>query len=151
MTDGDIAESVIDRLLWALAAQLGSSEERALTPDAVDALSDLSRAEAKLIFGQAGHLVHYGTDTEALKTLIDLITAVLRDEAPAEAPVKPGDEVRLVGELPQSLAEYDETSLRETAFIVRYVSRAPTVEVQTDLTEDYMVETVPSTALRPSN
>jgi hypothetical protein len=109
---------------------------------------DLSRTEAKLIFGQAGHLVHYGADTEALEDLIRLITAVQRDEAPADAALRPGDEVRLVGELPESLAEYDETSLRETAFVVRYVSRTPTVEVQTKLTEDYMIETVPATALR---
>ncbi|MDI6104065.1 hypothetical protein QLQ12_36290 [Actinoplanes sp. NEAU-A12] len=151
MTEDDVAESVIDRLLWALAAQLSTSTEPALTPDAIDALSNLSRAEAKLIFGQAGHLVHYGADTEALEALIHLITAVQRDEAPVDAAVKPGDQVRLVGELPESLAEYDETSLRETVFVVRYVSRAPTVEVQTDLTEDYLIETVPATALRLSS
>jgi hypothetical protein len=150
MTEGDIVDGVIDRLLWALAAQLGTSKEPALTPDAVDALSDMSRAEAKLIFGHAGHLVHYGADTEALEALINLITAVQRDEAPVDAAVKPGDEVRLVGELPESLAEYDKTSLRETVFVVRYVSRAPTVEVQTDLAEDYMIETVPVAALGPS-
>jgi hypothetical protein len=145
MTDDDIAESVIDRLLWALAAQVGASEK--LAPDAVDALSDLSRAEAKVIFGQAGHLVHYGADTEVLEALIRLITAVQRDEAPAEAALRPGDEVRLVGDLPESLAQCNEASLRETVFVVRYVSRAPTVEVQTELTEDYMIETVPVAAL----
>ena len=150
MTEYDATERVIDRLLRALAGQLGTSKEPALTPDAVEALSGLRRAEAQLLFGHAGHLVHYGTDTEALEALIHLITAVQRDEAPVDAAVKPGDEVRLVGELPESLAEYDETILRETVFVVRYVSKAPTVEVQTDLTVDYTVETVPASALRPA-
>ena len=111
MTDEVTAESVVDRLLLALAAQLDRSGDPALAAGAVEALADLSRAEADLIFGQAGHLVHYGVDTEPLKTLIHLISAVQRDEAPGDAAVRPGDEVRLVGELPESLAGYDATWL----------------------------------------
>ncbi|KAB1093847.1 hypothetical protein F6X54_34125, partial [Micromonospora aurantiaca] len=75
MTDEETAELVIDRLLRALAAQLETSGSPALAAGAVEALADLSRAQADVIFGQAGHLVHYGTDTEPLKTLIHAITA----------------------------------------------------------------------------
>ena len=149
MTDEVTAESVVDRLLLALAAQLDRSGDPALAAGAVEALADLSRAEADLIFGQAGHLVHYGVDTEPLKTLIHLISAVQRDEAPGDAAVRPGDEVRLVGELPESLAGYDATWLRETVFVVRYVGRDATVDVQPDLTEDYVIATVPAAIVEP--
>ena len=142
-------ESVIDRLLLALAEQLGRPGGPALTAGAVEALADLSRAEADLIFGQAGHLVHYGADTEPLETLIHLISAVQRGEASAPAAVRPGDEVRLVGELPESLAGYDETWLRETVFVVRYVGKDATVDVQSDLIEDYMIATVPAAMVEP--
>jgi hypothetical protein len=149
VTDEQTAENVIDRLLLALAAQLDRSGGPALTAGAVEALADLSRAEADLIFGQAGHLVHYGADTEPLETLIHLISAVQRGEASGDAAVRPGDEVRLVGELPESLAEYDETWLRETVFVVRYVGRDATVDVQSDLTEDYMIATVSAAIVEP--
>ncbi len=147
MTAEDIAESVIDRLLLALAAQLAQSKEPVLAVGAAEALADLSRAEAEHIFGQAGHLVHYGADTEPLETLIHSISGVLRAEAPEDAPFKPGDEVRLVGALPESLAEYDEMSLRQINFTVRYVGRGPTIDVQSDLAEDYMIATVPAAAV----
>jgi hypothetical protein len=52
--------------------------------------------------------------------------------------------VRLVGEVPESLAGYDETWLRRTVFIVRYVSRTLTVDIQSDLAEDYMIATAPT-------
>jgi hypothetical protein len=149
VTDEQTAESVIDRLLLALAAQLDRSGGPALTAGAVEALADLSRAEADLIFGQAGHLVHYGVDTEPLETFIHLISAVQRGEASGDAAVRPGDEVRLVGELPESLAEYDETWLRETVFVVRYVGRDATVDVQSELTADYMIATVPAAIVEP--
>lgn len=149
VTDEQTAENVIDRLLLALAAQLDRSKGPALTAGAVEALADLSRAEADLIFGQAGHLVHYGADTEPLETLIHLISAVQRGEASEDAAVRPGDEVRLVGEFPESLAEYDQTWLRETIFVVRYVGRDATVDVQSDLTEDYMIATVPAAMVEP--
>jgi len=57
--------------------------------------------------------------------------------------------VRLVGELPENLAGYDETWLRRTVFVVRYVSGAPTVDVQSDLAEDYMIATVPTAIVEP--
>ncbi|MGX7671238.1 hypothetical protein [Plantactinospora sp. DSM 117369] len=146
MTDEQATENVIDRLLLALAAQLDTS---ALAPGAVEAFADLSRAEAHLIFGQAGHLVHYGADTEPLQTLIHAISAVQRREAPEDAAVRPGDAVRLVGELPESLAGYDETWLRESVFVVRYVGRSPMVDVQSQLTEDYVIATVPAASVEP--
>ncbi len=62
MTDSATVESVIDRLLLALAANLDPSTGSALASGAVEALAELSRAESAVIFGQAGHLVHYGTD-----------------------------------------------------------------------------------------
>jgi len=144
VTDEQIAENVIDRLLLALAAQLNSSRGAALAARAVEALADLSRAETELIFGQAGLLVHYGADIEPLVTLINRISAIQRDETPEDAALRPGDEVRLVGELPENLAGYDETWLRRTVFIVRYVSRTLTVDIQSDLAEDYMIATAPT-------
>ncbi|MBQ1024774.1 hypothetical protein [Micromonospora sp. C95] len=149
MTDEVTTERVIDRLLLALAAQLDRSGGPALAAGAAEALADVSRAEADVIFGQAGHLVHYGTDTEPLKALIHAITAIQRDEAPADAAVKPGDDVRLVGEVPESLADFDEAWLRETSFVVRYVDRNAMVDVQPDLTEDYVLATVPAASVEP--
>ncbi|MEV4720533.1 hypothetical protein AB0J94_25300 [Micromonospora noduli] len=149
MTDEETRELVIDRLLLAMAAQLDTSGSPALAAGAAEALADLSRAEADVIFGQAGHLVHYGADTEPLKALIHAITAIQRDEAPADAAVKPGDEVRLVGEVPESLADYDGTWLRETTFVVRYVGRTAMVDVQPDLSEEYAIATVPAACVEP--
>ncbi|ADU11479.1 hypothetical protein ML5_6035 [Micromonospora sp. L5] len=63
--------------------------------------------------------------------------------------VKPGDEVRLVGEVPESLADYDETWLRETTFVVRYVGRNAMVDLQPDLIEDYVIATVPAASVQP--
>ncbi|HYN93507.1 MAG TPA: hypothetical protein VES42_06630 [Pilimelia sp.] len=54
MIDDDVQERVLDRLIEALAAQVEIAESRTLAPGAVAALSDLSRAEARLIFGAAG-------------------------------------------------------------------------------------------------
>jgi hypothetical protein len=62
----EISDAVIDRLIQALAAQLGASADAALTPIAAEALAGLSRSEARLIFSTAGHLAHYGADTEQL-------------------------------------------------------------------------------------
>ncbi|MGC4880342.1 hypothetical protein ACLQ26_29225 [Micromonospora sp. DT43] len=149
MTDEETRELVIDRLLLALAAQLDTSGSPALATGAAEAFADLSRSQANVIFGQAGHLVHYGADTEPLETLIHAITATQRDEAPADALLKPGDEVRLVGEVPESLADYDEMWLRETTFVVRYVGRNAMVEVQRDLAEDYLIATVPAAGVEP--
>ncbi|MEE3920420.1 hypothetical protein V2I01_26095 [Micromonospora sp. BRA006-A] len=52
MRDEEAAELVIDRLLRALAAQLDASGSPALAAGAVEALVDLSRAQADVIFGQ---------------------------------------------------------------------------------------------------
>jgi len=150
VTDEDTAEFVIDRLLLALAAQLDASRDPILSAGAVEALADMSRTEAEVVLGQAGHLVHYGADTERLEALISAISAVLRNEAPGDAPFRPGDEVRLVGELPECLSEYDETWLRETVFVVRYVGRGPMIDVQSDLTQDYMIATVPASIVAPA-
>ncbi|BBH69868.1 hypothetical protein ACTI_65530 [Actinoplanes sp. OR16] len=147
MAEVDVAESVIDRLLLALAAQLATSPVPGPSAGAVEALADLSRAEAERIFGQAGHLVHYGADTEPLEALLHAITGILRVEAPAEVPVKPGDEVRLVGEVPESLTDYDEAWLRRITFTVRYTGRNAMVDVQSDLMEDYVIVTVPAAAV----
>ncbi|MEK8107139.1 hypothetical protein NKG94_21960 [Micromonospora sp. M12] len=51
--------------------------------------------------------------------------------------------------MPESLADYDETWLRETTFVVRYVGRDATVDVQSDLAEDYVIVTVPAAAVTP--
>lgn len=147
MVDED-ASSVLERLITALAAQVGTTVTPALTAGAVEALSGLSRTEADLIFTHAGHLVHYGTEPESLQVLIRLMSDVQRGEAAANAAILPGDEVRLVGELPTRLAEYDANWLRETVFVVRYVGDDGTVDVQPTLTEDYVIETVPTTNLK---
>jgi hypothetical protein len=146
-----VMENVLDRLIKALAAQLDASAPPALTPGAIEALSALDRPEANLIFGEAGHLVHYGANPQPVETLIRLISDIQRGESAADAEVVPGDEVRLVGKLPTDLvADYDETWLREMVFVVRYVSRTGTVDVQTDLIEDYWITTVPVAAVRPA-
>jgi hypothetical protein len=147
---GDATEMIVDRLIEALAAEVDTSEQPALTPGAVEALTELSRDEANLIFGQAGHLVHYGTDTQPLETLIRLISDIQRGEAAADATIIPGDQVRLVGELPASLAEYNRTILRETVFVVRYVGDDATVDIQPELTVDYLIETVPIANVEPA-
>jgi len=59
--------------------------------------------------------------------------------------------VRLVGEPPASLtAEYDATWLRETVFVVRYVGDDATIDVQPNLTEDYLIKTVPMAIVKPA-
>ena len=133
----------------ALAAQLDASRDPVLASGAVEAFTSLSRAETNVIFGQAGHLVHYGAGNEPLEKLIHLISAVQRTGTSGDAVVRPGEEVRLVGEIPQSLAGYDETWLRDTVFVVRYVGRDATVDAQPDLAEDYVIVTVPATAVSP--
>jgi hypothetical protein len=149
VTDEQASEFLIDRLLLALAAQLDLSKDPVLTAGAAEALADLSRDQAEVLFGQAGHLVHYGADTEPLEALIHAMSAVLSDEAPPDAPFRPGDEVRLVGALPDSLAGSQEEEIREIKFVVRYVGRSPMVTIQTELTEDYWITTVPAADLEP--
>jgi hypothetical protein len=50
---------------------------------------------------------------------------------------------------PLDLAEYDETWLRETVFVVRHVGDDATVDLQPDLNEDYVIEVVPTAAVKP--
>ena len=143
--DDDEAEPVVERLIEALAAQVAASP--GLAPGAVEALSDLSRSDRRWIFGVAGHLVHYGVDTEPLEELIKLITDIQRGAARPDAPILPGDEVRLVGDLPANLADYDAKWLRETVFVVRFVGGDGTIDVQPLLTDDYVIETVPTASV----
>lgn len=143
-------ESILDRLIRALAAQVAAASTGALAPAAVEALAELSRAEAKVIFACAGHLVHYDADTEPVELLIRLISAIQRDEAPTDARIVAGDRVRLVGDLPPSLAGDNEKWLRETIFVVRYVGDDDTVDVQPDLVEDFLIETVPTVNVTPA-
>lgn len=67
----------------------------------------------------------------------------------ADAEIIAGDVVRLVGEPSASLAAYDPTWLREAMFTVRYVGDDATVDVQLELIEDYVIETVPIAIVRP--
>ena len=55
-----------------------------------------------------------------------------------------------MGELPGSLAEYHETMLRESVFVVRYIGDDATVHVQPELTVDYLIETVPIANVEPA-
>jgi hypothetical protein len=143
-------DRVLDRLLWALAAQVDVSAQPVLAPGAVEALAGLSRDEANLIFGCAGHLVHYDADTQPLENLIQLISDIQRGEAAADGAIAPGDKVRLIGDLPAGLAEYTQAMLRESVFVVRYVGDDATVDVQPELTVDYVIETVPIANVEPA-
>lgn len=143
----DATDGVLDRLIEALAAQLDASDRPILTPAAGEALAELSRAEANLIYSTAGHLVHYGTETDQLELLIQLVSDIQRGEASAAATIVVGDKVRLVGEPPDSLASYDPNWLRESVFVVRYVGDDATVDVQPELWNDYVIETVPIAAV----
>jgi hypothetical protein len=78
-----------------------------------------------------------------VETLVQLISDIQRGEAAADAEIAPGDKVQLVGVLPTRLAEYNPTVLREIVFVVRYVGDDATVDVQPELTVDYVIETVP--------
>jgi hypothetical protein len=72
-----------------------------------------------------------------------------RGEAAPDASIVAGDEVRLVGQLPAGLAGYDPDWLRQAVFVVRYVGDDDTIDVQPDLTEDYLIETVPVGIVQP--
>ena len=141
----DEGEFVIERLIQALAAQVAL--DQGLAPDAAEAMSSLRRSDARWIFGVAGHLVHYGVDTEPLEALINMTANLQRSEAKADASIKPGDEVGLVGDLPANLDAYDRTWLQRTTFVVRYVGDDGTIDIQPHLNEDYVIETVPSSAV----
>jgi hypothetical protein len=150
MIDEDARDRVLDRLIEALAAQVEIADSRTLAPGAVAALANLSRAEVRLIFGAAGHRVHYDADTEPIATLIRLISDVQRSAAGADAVIRPGDEVHLARELLPDQTSNDVSWWDEVTYVVRYVGDDETVDVQPELTMDYVVETVPAAALRPT-
>jgi len=141
--DEDVSITVIERLICALASQVVASNSRVLAPDAVEAFGGLNRAETRGIFGSAGHLVHYGSETEELELLMELISKIQRQQTDVNVALAPGDVVRLVGELPDVLDGYDSTWLSETPFVIRYVGPDATADVQPTLLEDYVIETVP--------
>jgi hypothetical protein len=146
----DVQEQVLDRLIEALAAQVDLTGGRTLAPGVVAALAGLSRAETRLIFGAAGHRVHYDADAEPIAGLIRLITDVQRSAADPDAVLRPGDEVHLVQELLPKQARSDVPWWDEVTYVVRYVGDDGTVDVQAELTMEYVVETVPAAALRPT-
>lgn len=85
-------------MIAALAAQVDAGESQSLAPGAVAALADLSRAEARLIFGVAGHRVHYD-GAEPIARLIKLMSDGQRAAADADAVMRTGDEVQVFQEL----------------------------------------------------
>jgi hypothetical protein len=146
--DDEVRERVLDRLIEALAAQVEIADSHTLAPGAAAALADLSRAEARLIFGTAGHLVHYGADTEPIARLIKLMSDVQRSAADADAVIRAGDEVHLVQELLPDEARSGVSWWDEVTYVVRYVGDDETVDVQAELTMEYVIETVPAVAVR---
>lgn len=149
MIDDDVREHVLDRLIEALAAQVDIAESRALAPGAVAALADLSRAEVRLIFGAAGHRVHY-EGAEPIARLIKLMSDVQRAAADADAVLRVGDDVRVVQELLPVEARSGVSWSDDVAYVVRYVGDDQTVDVQPELTIEYLIETVPAVAVRPT-
>jgi hypothetical protein len=146
MIDDEVRDRVVDRLIEALAAQV---ENGALAPGAMAALSYLSRAEARVIFGAAGHRVHYD-GSEPIAKLIKLVSDVQRATADADAVIRAGDEVRVVQELLPVEARSGVSWWDEVAYVIRYVGDDQTVDVQAELTMEYVIETVPAGAVRPA-
>jgi hypothetical protein len=68
----------------------------------------------------------------------------------ADAEIVAGDVARIVSEPSASLAAYDPTWLRETMFTVPYVGDDATVDMQPELIDDYVIETVPIAIVRPT-
>jgi hypothetical protein len=147
--DDDVRERVLDRLIEALAAQIERTESRTLAPEAVAALADLSRAETRLIFGAAGHRVHY-EGSEPIARLIKLMSDVQRSAADADAVIRAGDEVNVVQELLPVEARCGVSWWDEVTYVVRYVGDDRTVDVQAELAMEYVIETVPAVAVRPT-
>lgn len=139
----EASESVIDRLLEALAAQLAEGAP-ALSAGAAEALTGLSQEEAEVVFGSAGHLVHYGptiADGDAVVSLIGVVTGLQRNAGEASG-IEPGDRVLVDGA----------TNARPgTVFVVRFADSGGNLLVQPDLVEDYVLELVSSTRVRPVN
>lgn len=140
---------LVDRLIRALAAQVASCEPPVLTPAAAATVADMSRGEARLIYGTVGHSVHYDSD-ESMRVLIRIISDAHRVAAPADAALRPGDAIKLIGERLSDPAEVGQACLDEIVYVIRYVPDDGTVDVQPDLIWDYIVETVPASALMPA-
>jgi hypothetical protein len=140
-------EALVNILVIALAAQVSAGgTPPTLTPNAAAVLTDFRRFQARTFFGVAGHLVHYD-DYPEVEVLAQLVTALQRESAVGDG-VRPGDRVRLVGELPATLrVNGNEDAWRAATFVVRYVGDDGIAEIQPDFVEDYLVETVPVTAL----
>ena len=68
----------------------------------------------------------------------------------ADAEIVADDVARIVSEPSASLAAYDSTWLRETMFTVPYVGDDATVDMQPELIDDYVIETVPIAIVRPT-
>lgn len=141
-------ERVIDRLLLALAEQHRESADPTLPTSVAEAFADLSREESRLLFGQAGELLHYGAGDAPLRHLVRAICTVARDAAATSAAIRPGDDVRLVG-APDRIGGYSHEWLSRTTFVVRHVGDDGTVDLQPDPTEDFVILTVAVEHVRP--
>ncbi len=130
-------ERLLERVHTAFAAHLEASDS--LSCERLG-LAERSRAEMRDVAGIAGHLVHYdfGVD-HPLVRLLEVVTDGARREALERDHVTawlPGDLVNFV----------DNRWSRPC--VVRFIGDDGTVDVQPDLREDYIVETVPSESLR---
>lgn len=148
VSDDDVRDQVLDRLLEALAAQVDAAGDRALAPGAVAALAGLARGEARLLFGAAGHRVHY-EGAEPIAQLIGLVSDVQRSAAGPDAALRAGDEVLIAQELLPAEGRSGVSWWDEVAYVVRFVGDDDTVDVQAELTMEYVIETVPAAAVRP--
>ena len=142
-----MSERFVERILLSLAAQVATAGPAGIAPEALDALSDLTRYEARTFFGVAGHLVHYD-GVPGLASLAQMVEEAQRAEATRRDGLLPGDRVRLVGELQADFANHDEEWLRQMVFTIRYVGDDETVDIQPDFQEGYIIETVAVSHLR---
>ena len=140
LSDG-ASESVIERLVEALAAQLALAGG-VLADETAQALSGLASKEAAVFFGCAGHLVHYGPATVgqgAVESLIAVVTDLQRVDDDPRA-FEPGDRVVL---------DQGRTDAKGgSVLVVRHVDEEGTLLLQPDLDEDYVVRSVSSAAAR---
>jgi len=67
-----------------------------------------------------------------------------------DAVLRAGDEVHVVQELLPVEARSGVSWSDEVTYVVRYVGDDQTVDVQAELTTEYVIETVPAVAVRPS-
>lgn len=143
---GEEHAGLVARLILALGAQIDAGTAPGLASQARDALAGLSRFEIREFFGHAGHLVHYD-EPPGVERLSELVAESIRDANAARDGLQPGDRVRLDGPLPPDLRGASEDWLRATAFTVRFVADDRTVDIQPDFREDYVILTVPASAV----